>query len=99
MLPRVCASAAGFVLSPILARRLRPAYVIAPRLVVSACGGALLARVDASSSKLMSLVLGFALFNLGAAPLVSAARQAFVGGMHAVAVVPLALFLATPCSS
>jgi DHA2 family multidrug resistance protein-like MFS transporter len=81
MLPGVFASMAGFLLSPVLARRIRPAYLIGPGLLVSACGGLLLTQVGTTSSTLPPLVLGFALFNAGAAPLVSLATGLVMGAV------------------
>jgi DHA2 family multidrug resistance protein-like MFS transporter len=80
MVPAVLTSIGGMLLAPVLARRIRPAYLIAPGLLVSAFGGVLLARVSDSPS-LLPLVLGFALFNLGAAPLVSLATGLVVGSV------------------
>jgi DHA2 family multidrug resistance protein-like MFS transporter len=82
MVPAVLTSIAGMLLAPVLARRIRPAYLIAPGLLVSACGGLLLASVSDVPS-LLPLVVGFALFNLGAAPLVSLATGLVVGSVVA----------------
>jgi MFS transporter, DHA2 family, multidrug resistance protein len=78
MLPAIFASIAGFVASPLLARRVRPAYLITAGLGVSICGALLLTQVRAESG-LLTLVVGYAVWNLGAAPLVSLSTDLVVG--------------------
>jgi DHA2 family multidrug resistance protein-like MFS transporter len=78
MLPAVLASIIGFLASPLLARRIRPAYLIAGGLGVAICGAALLTQVGAASS-LLVLVVGYAVWNLGCAPLVSLSTDLVVG--------------------
>jgi DHA2 family multidrug resistance protein-like MFS transporter len=80
LLPAVGASGVGFLVSPILARRVRPAYLIAVGLALAACGALVLASVNPDST-LVLLVLGFALINLGAAPQVSLATGIVVGSV------------------
>jgi MFS transporter, DHA2 family, multidrug resistance protein len=80
MVPAVGASIAGFLVSPLLARRVRPAHLIGAGLVVSAAGAVLLTRVEATSP-LPLLVACYALLNLGAAPLVSLATDLVVGSV------------------
>ena len=70
MLPAVAASVIGFQLSPRIARRVRPAYCIAAGLLVSVAGLVVLTQVGALRG-LPALLTGFALFNLGAGPLVT----------------------------
>jgi DHA2 family multidrug resistance protein-like MFS transporter len=70
MLPAVGASVVTFLVSPLLARRIRPAYLIGGGLAVSVTGLLLLTRVGAEGG-LAPLVVGFAVVNLGAGPLVT----------------------------
>jgi DHA2 family multidrug resistance protein-like MFS transporter len=78
MLPAVFASIGGFLVSPILARRIPPAYLISGGLGVAICGAALLTQVGTESALLL-LVVGFAVWNLGCAPLVSLSTDIVVG--------------------
>jgi DHA2 family multidrug resistance protein-like MFS transporter len=78
MLPAIFASIAGFLASPLIARRIRPAYVIGGGLGVSIVGALLLTQVPAQSGLLM-LIGGYAVWNLGAAPLVSLSTDLVVG--------------------
>jgi DHA2 family multidrug resistance protein-like MFS transporter len=78
MLPAIAASIGGFLASPILARRIRPAYLITGGLAVSIGGALLLTRVGVDSG-LLTLVVGYAVWNLGAAPLVSLSTDLVVG--------------------
>ncbi|HET6318134.1 MAG TPA: hypothetical protein VFG86_16895, partial [Chloroflexota bacterium] len=78
MLPAIFASIAGFLASPLIARRIRPAYLIGGGLGVSIGGALLLTQVPAESGLLM-LIAGYAVWNLGAAPLVSLSTDLVVG--------------------
>ncbi|GAA0932197.1 MFS transporter [Nonomuraea longicatena] len=78
MLPAVAANGAGFLVSPLLARRIRPAYLIGGGLLLSIAGLLLLTRVDTVSGP-VTLVAGFALMNLGAGPLVTLSTDLVVG--------------------
>jgi DHA2 family multidrug resistance protein-like MFS transporter len=78
MLPAVFASIAGFLASPLIARQVRPAHLIAAGLGVSVCGALLLTQVEAVSG-LPLLVAAYAIWNLGAAPLVSLSTDLVVG--------------------
>lgn len=69
-LPTVLATVASFMLSPIIARTVRPAPLIATGLVVAAAGAFLLTMTGASSG-LTLLVVGFTAFNIGCAPMVT----------------------------
>jgi DHA2 family multidrug resistance protein-like MFS transporter len=79
--PSSVALIAGSMLTPAIARRVRPAYVIAGGLSVSAVGFGLLTQVDASSgaSALALLVTGFVVFSLGLAPVTTLATDMIVG--------------------
>jgi DHA2 family multidrug resistance protein-like MFS transporter len=78
MLPAVFASMAGFLISPLLARRIRPAFLIAGGLAVAVCGAILLTRVGGHADLLL-LVIGYAVWNSGSAPLVSLSTDLVVG--------------------
>lgn len=78
MLPGVIASMAGMLLSPLIARRIRPARLIGTGLLVSAAGCFLLTQVGVESG-LTFLVLGYICFNLGAAPLPSLSSDLVIG--------------------
>jgi DHA2 family multidrug resistance protein-like MFS transporter len=80
MLPGVGGSVVGFLLSPLIARRVRPAHLIVSGLLVSVAGLLMLTQVGGAAD-LGVLVAGFALFNLGAAPLVSLATDLVVGSV------------------
>jgi DHA2 family multidrug resistance protein-like MFS transporter len=78
MLPGVAASTVSFQVSPLLARRIRPAYLIGAGLMVSATGLLVLTQVGATSG-LATLVAGFVLSNLGAGPLVTLGTDLVLG--------------------
>lgn len=70
MIPAVIANTVSFMVSPILARRYRPAYLIGGGLLISVIGLLILTQVNAASGPL-TLALGFAVIFLGAGPLVT----------------------------
>ncbi|GAB1511532.1 MFS transporter [Actinophytocola sp. KF-1] len=70
MLPAIIANTASFLVSPILARRVRPAYLIGGGLAISVAGLLILTQVDTVSGPL-TLAVGFAVIFLGAGPLVT----------------------------
>ncbi|HZG14791.1 MAG TPA: MFS transporter [Candidatus Bathyarchaeia archaeon] len=78
MLPGVVASMAGMLLSPIIARRIRPSLLIGAGLAVSATGCILLSQVGAGSG-LSTLIVGYIFFNVGAAPFASLSSDLIVG--------------------
>ena len=75
-------SAGGFVvgsmLTPLLVRRLRPAFVMAKKLVLAAAGFGLFTQVDAVSG-LALLVTGSVVWALGLAPMATLATDLIVG--------------------
>jgi MFS transporter, DHA2 family, multidrug resistance protein len=75
-------SGAGFIvgsmLTPLLARRLRPALVMASGLTLAAVGFGLLTQVDPASG-LTVLVTGSVMFSLGLAPVFTLAADLAVG--------------------
>jgi DHA2 family multidrug resistance protein-like MFS transporter len=78
MLPGIGASLVSFLLSPHLARLVRPAYLIGGGMAVSVCGLLLIARADATSG-LAAVVIGFAVGNFGAGPMVTLGTDLVVG--------------------
>ncbi|MGG3471494.1 MFS transporter [Neobacillus pocheonensis] len=78
MLPGVIASMAGMLLSPLIARRIRPARLIGTGLLVSTAGCYLLTQVGVESG-LTFLVLGYICFSIGAAPLPSLSSDLVIG--------------------
>jgi hypothetical protein len=69
MLPTVAAMTVSSQISPLLARRFRPAVLIGAGLLISTGGLLLIARAGATSG-LPAVVTGFAVINLGSGPLV-----------------------------
>jgi DHA2 family multidrug resistance protein-like MFS transporter len=76
--PSSAALIVGSMLTPPIARRIRPAYVMAGGLALSAAGFGLLAQVDGVSG-LAVLVTGFVVFSLGLAPVATLATDMIVG--------------------
>ncbi|MEV0650542.1 MFS transporter [Phytomonospora sp. NPDC050363] len=74
MMPAVIANAISFIVSPLLARRFRPAYLIGAGLAVSVTGLVMLTRTDTTSGPLV-LAAGFTLIFLGSGPLVTLGVQ------------------------
>jgi DHA2 family multidrug resistance protein-like MFS transporter len=75
MLPGVVASVASSLLSPLLARRFRPAYVIGIGLVVAVFGLVLVA----SASSVAAVAVGLTVINLGAGPMVVLGTDLIIG--------------------
>jgi DHA2 family multidrug resistance protein-like MFS transporter len=69
---------AGSMLAPLVVRRLRPAYVMAGGLALSAVGFGMLTQVNAVSG-LAVLVVGSVIFALGVAPVGTLATDIVVG--------------------
>lgn len=61
--PGALASIVGSNVAPVLARRLRPAYVVAVGLMLAAVGFGLIARADATA--LLTVVVGWVIISLG----------------------------------
>jgi DHA2 family multidrug resistance protein-like MFS transporter len=78
MLPGVGASMIGLLASPLVARRVRPAYLIGAGLLLAATGFLMIAQASASSG-LVTVVVGFGLMNLGCSPLVTLGTGLIVG--------------------
>lgn len=78
MIPFVAGTFAGLGLAPRIARRVRPARVIAGGLLLASVGFALISRVDASSG-LAPLVIGSTVVTLGFGPLMVLGTNMIVG--------------------
>ncbi|GLZ82112.1 MFS transporter [Actinorhabdospora filicis] len=78
MMPAILANAVSFLVAPMLARRFRPAHVIAVGLAISVSGLIVMTRTDTTSGPL-TLAIGFALLFLGAGPLVTLGVQLVLG--------------------
>jgi DHA2 family multidrug resistance protein-like MFS transporter len=70
-LPSTFAFILGSMATPAIVRRLRPAYVIAGGMAVSAVGFAILTTVDNGGSELATLVIGSTILSLGVCPVVT----------------------------
>ncbi|WP_311137776.1 MFS transporter [Streptomyces sp. I6] len=78
LLPGMAGSIVGITLAPVLARRIRPAYLIAGGLAVVVVGFVLLFQADAASGTAW-LIVGWTLNGLGGGPLVSLGTNLVVG--------------------
>jgi DHA2 family multidrug resistance protein-like MFS transporter len=70
----------GSMLTPVIVRRLRPAYVMAAGLALAAVGFGLVTQADATSG-LAVLVTGFVVYSLGLAPVFTLATDLIVGSV------------------
>ena len=77
-MPLACGFVAGSMLSPILARRVRPAFLMCGGLVIAAAGFVLLARVDGASGLAM-VVASTVIFSLGLSPVFTLANDLIIG--------------------
>jgi DHA2 family multidrug resistance protein-like MFS transporter len=80
MIPAMLASIVGFQVSPSLARQIRPAYLIALGLVCSISGMLILCLTHVGGG-FAPLLIGFALFNLGAGPLTTLGTGIVIGSV------------------
>ncbi|NUK08751.1 MFS transporter [Streptomyces lunaelactis] len=78
LLPAAFALIVTSVLSPVAASKIRPAYVVAVGLVVSALGHVMLSLTD-SSTGVAQVVTGFALVYAGGGPLIALGTDIIVG--------------------
>jgi DHA2 family multidrug resistance protein-like MFS transporter len=78
-LPSACAFIFGSMLTPVIVRRVRPAYVIAGGMTVSAAGFVLLALVDNVAFPLACLVAGSVVFSIGLTPVVTLTTDLVLG--------------------
>jgi DHA2 family multidrug resistance protein-like MFS transporter len=77
-LPWAVAFIVGSMLTPLLVRRVRPAFVMAAGLVLAAPGFAVFTQVDAATS-LAAFVAGTVAFSLGLAPIFTLTTDLIVG--------------------
>jgi DHA2 family multidrug resistance protein-like MFS transporter len=77
-LPSAGGLIAGSMLAPLIARRVRPAFVMAAGLALSAVGFGMLTQVDGASG-LVVLVIGSVVLSLGVAPVGTLATDMIVG--------------------
>ncbi|HME91516.1 MAG TPA: MFS transporter, partial [Myxococcaceae bacterium] len=68
----------GSLVTPAIARRIRPAFVMAAGLVVAAVGFGVLSQIDGASG-LPMLVTGFVVFSLGLAPVFTLTNDLIIG--------------------
>lgn len=80
MIPAMSGSIIGFLVSPYLAHFIRPAYLIGLGLVCSIAGLLVLCLTTVDGG-FTSLIIGFALFNLGAGPLVTLGTGIVIGSV------------------
>jgi MFS transporter, DHA2 family, multidrug resistance protein len=80
MIPAMAASIVGFLVLPSLARSIRPAYLIALGLVCSIIGMLILCLTNVDGG-FAALLIGFALFNLGAGPLTTLGTGIVIGSV------------------
>src|SRR5690606_3390586 len=78
LIPGLAVGTVGMLSVPLLARRFRPAFLIAAGLAVVVAGMTLLSQVEASWGPL-GLVLGVAIWSLGGAPLLALGMHLIVG--------------------
>jgi DHA2 family multidrug resistance protein-like MFS transporter len=77
--PSALAFVVGSMLTPALVRRVRPAYVIAGGMAVSAIGFAVLTAVDNGGSALAMIVVGSVILSLGVCPVVTLTTDIVLG--------------------
>lgn len=70
MVPGMLSSIVGFQLSPLLARKIRPAYLISAGLAISVSGLIVISSAGATNG-LTPVILGFALIGFGTGPLIT----------------------------
>lgn len=78
MIPYVSGTFAGLGLAPLIARRVRPGYVIAGGLIVASLGFLLITQVDAVSGPTL-LVIGSTVVTVGFGPLMVLGTNMIVG--------------------
>jgi DHA2 family multidrug resistance protein-like MFS transporter len=78
MVPSMASFIVGSIVVPALARRFRPAYLMAVGLVLAAVGFGILTQMDRGSSLVM-LVTGSVIYSLGISPVVILATDLIVG--------------------
>jgi DHA2 family multidrug resistance protein-like MFS transporter len=76
--PFAAAFILGSMATPLIARRIKPGFVIAGGLVIAAAGFTMLAQVDADSD-VIQVVTAFVVYSLGLAPVFTLATDQIVG--------------------
>ena len=82
MLPGMVASIVSVQAAPLLARRIRPAYVIGAGLVITAIGMAVITRAGPADGP-VTLMAGFALTCVGGGPIVALGTDLVLGSVSA----------------
>ena len=77
LVPGMAASVVGFQIAPLLARRVRPAYLIAGGILITVTG--LLVMTRSGTSDAWVLMVGFLLSCLGTGPLVTLGTNLIIG--------------------
>lgn len=80
MLPPAALSILSFTLAPIIARRVRPAYVMAGGMAIAAAGAALF-TLPSADGDLAIVIAGLALVNFGSGPVVTLGTGIVVGSV------------------
>lgn len=80
MVPAAVASILSFTLAPVLAGRIRPAYVIAGGMAIAAVGAVLFTIPDVDGG-LGTVIAGLTLINFGAGPVVTLATGIVLGSV------------------
>ncbi|MBM7789110.1 MFS transporter [Tenggerimyces flavus] len=78
LVPGMVAAIIGFQVAPLLARRIRPAFLFAGGLAVSVCGMLIVTQASATDG-LVLVMIGFAVTSIGAGPLVSLGTNIVIG--------------------
>ena len=78
LLPQSLAMAAGMMLSPALARRVRPAYLMAGGLIVAA-GGLFLQTLAGTDGGLVAVIVGMTLASVGITPTMTLSMNLILG--------------------
>ena len=77
--PSALAFVAGSMITPAIVKRVRPAYVIAGGMAVSAVGFGVLTTVDNGGSALATIVVGSVILSLGVCPVVTLTTDIVLG--------------------
>jgi MFS transporter, DHA2 family, multidrug resistance protein len=81
VLPSVVAALVTVLVSPLLARKIRPAYLISGGLVVTVCGLLLMTQIGPVYTPVL-LAIAWAVSNIGAGPFVSLGTNIVVGSVR-----------------
>ncbi|MGH7546540.1 MAG: MFS transporter [Gemmatimonadales bacterium] len=78
-LPSMASFVVGSMLVPVIARRVRPPYVMAAGVVLASAGFGVLTQVDGAGGELGIIVIGSVIYSLGFSPVVILATDLIVG--------------------